>query len=184
MEMENEMNEPSYWPSVFLAGVIVAFIMSALGLGSGYMTLGSEPTGETFSAASFLGILVCLIAGIAGIIATRHYAREHDVTFPIGRGALIGFLSGVTAVTISTLVGLLWTAVIDPNMNQALYDWQIMNMEAANMTEEQIEMTLKFTPKPGSMMAVLSQFGIGLVVIGIFNLLTGMIGAKVFASEE
>lgn len=185
--MENtEMNEtPSYWNSVLIASLITAAILTVMGTISQYMTISSEPTGSSFGAAQLVGILVCLIGAIGGILATRHYAKQFDITFTLGKGAVIGLLTGLIAVIFSTILGLLWNYVIDPGLAQAVYDWQIANLEAnPNLTAEMVEQQIAFIPEPGSTTAMITQFGIGLVMFGILNLLTGLIGAKVFASEE
>lgn len=182
--LENEQVQASYWNSVTIGGFIIAIIMSVMGLVSQYMTISSEPTGAQFNMASLLGTVACLIAAVGGIISTRHYAKTYDITFPIGTGALIGFLTGAAGVILSTIISVIWTSVIDPGLNQAVYDWQIANLEAQNLPAEQMEMAMSFMPEPGSMTTLLVQAGIGLVVIGILNLVTGMIGAKLFASED
>lgn len=182
--MENEEMKPSYWSSVFIAAIIIGVIMSVLSLGSQYMTISNEPTGAQFSLGQLVGILVCLIAAIGGIISTRHYAKENDITFTIGTGALIGFLTGVVGVVISGIISLIWTKLLDPGLNQAMYDWQVANLEAQNLPDAQMEMALSFIPDPTSLSAFFIATGILLVVVGIVNALTGMIGAKVFASEE
>ena len=182
--MENEEMKPSYWSSVFIAAIIIGVIISVLGLGSQYLTISNEPTGAQFSLGQFVGIIACLIAAIGGVISTRHYAKENDITFPIGTGALIGFLTGVVGVVISGIISLIWTKLLDPSLNQAMYDWQIANLEAQNLPDAQMEMALSFIPDPASLSAFFIATGIMLVVVGIVNALTGMIGAKIFASEE
>ncbi len=182
--MENEEMKPSYWPSVLYGAIIIGVIMVLMSIGSQYMTIGSEPTGAQFTLPQLIGTLVCFIAAIGGVLAARHYAKTHDITFPIGTGALIGFLTGVVGVAISAVVSLIWTKVVDPGLNQAVYDWQVANLEAQNLPEAQMEMSLSFIPDPTSMSAFFIATGISLVVIGILNALTGMIGAKIFASEE
>lgn len=182
--MENEEMNASYWPSVFIGAIFIGVIMTVLSLGSQYMTLSDEPTGAQFTLAQLVGFFVCLIAAIGGVISTRHYAKENDITFPIGTGALVGFLTGVVGVVISGVISLIWTKIIDPGLNQRVYDWQIANLEAQNLPDAQMDMALSFMPDPTSMSAFFIATGISLVVIGIVNALTGMIGAKIFASEE
>tara|TARA_R110000868_G_scaffold411500_1_gene704769 strand:- start:2255 stop:2815 length:561 start_codon:yes stop_codon:yes gene_type:complete len=185
MEHETMENQnPSYWTSVLIGGLIVGFITTIMSLGSQYMTIGSEPTGSSINLTQIIGILSCLVGAIGGVIATRHYAKEFDITFPIGKGALIGFLAGVVAVAFSSVIGVIWTYLIDPDLNQAFYDWQIANLEAQNMTDDQMEMAMGFIPKPGSTSALIWTVGIGLVVMGALNAISGLIGAKIFASEE
>lgn len=182
--MENEEMKPSYWPSVFVSAIIIGVIMAVMGVGSQYMTISNEPTGAQFSIGQLVGFVVCLVAAIGGIIATRHYAKENDVTFPIGTGALIGFMTGVVGVVISGVINLIWTKLLDPGLNQAVYDWQVANLEAQNLPDAQMEMALSFMPDPTSMSTFFIATGVSLLVIGIVNALSGMIGAKIFASEE
>jgi len=177
-------SQPSYWPSVMIGALIIGLIMSVLGIVSQYMTIGSEPTGSAFSLAQGVGTLACLIAAIGGIISTRHYAKENEITFPIGKGALIGFMTGLVGVLISTVISLIWQYVIDPELNQAVYDWSIRNLEAMNLPAEQLEMQMNFIPEPGAMSSLLWAVGIGIVAVGILNLISGIIGAKIFAAEE
>ncbi|MEQ9310060.1 MAG: DUF4199 domain-containing protein [Balneolaceae bacterium] len=182
MENENiESTNQSYWTSVLIGGLISALILSVLGLVSQYMTVSSEPVGSSFTLSQAIGTFACLLGAIGGFIATRHYAKEYDITFPIGKGALIGLFTGLVAMVISTLITLLWTSLIDPDINQAVYDWSIANLEAQNMTEDQMEMAKGFIPEPGISAVTV---GIGLLMLGILNAISGLIGAKVFASEE
>lgn len=57
-------------------------------------------------------------------------------------------------------------------------------LEAQNLPAEQFEMALNFIPEPGSMSTLVWTIGIGIVALGVLNLISGIIGAKVFASEE
>lgn len=181
---ENQGMLPSYWPSVLVGALIVGIIMSLLGVLSQYLTISSEPSGSSFTLGQSIGILACLISAIGGFIATRHYAKEFEITFPIGKGALIGFFTGAVGVLISSVISLIWTYVIDPELNQAVYDWSVRNLEAQNLPAEQFEMALNFIPEPGSLTTLMWTLVIGLVSVGILNLISGIIGAKVFASEE
>lgn len=185
--MENEQLEPgmpSYWPSVFIAALIVALITSVLSLVSQYMTISSEPTGSSFNLSQMVGVGACLIAAIGGIISTRHYAQTYEITFPIGKGAIIGLLTGIVSVLIGTVITLIWTYVIDTELTTNFYNWQVANLEARNMPQEQLETAMGFIPEPESTSALLWQVGIAAVSLGILNLITGIIGAKIFAKEE
>lgn len=174
----------SYWPSVMIGALIIGLILSILGIISQYMTINSEPTGTAFSLAQGIGTMACLFAAVGGFISTRHYAKEFEITFPIGKGALIGFMTGLVGVLVSTVISLIWQYIVDPELNQAVYDWTIRNLEAMNLPQEQFEMQLNFIPEPGAMSSLLVGVGIGIVAVGILNLISGIIGAKVFASEE
>lgn len=182
--MENEHIEAentSYWNSVFIGGLVAAIVLITLGLVSQYMTISSEPTGSSFTLSQAIGTFACLLGAIGGFIATRHYAKEYNITFPIGKGAIIGLLAGLVAVVISTVITLIWNSVVDPNLSQAMYDWAIANLEAQNMTDDQMEMAKGFIPEPGfSIVTTL----ISAAVLGILNTISGLVGAKVFASED
>lgn len=185
--MDNEMNGdtmPSYWNSVFIGALIVAIVMAVLGIVSQYMIIGSEPVGSSFTLGQGVGTIACLFGAIGGFLATRHYAKENEVTFPIGKGAVIGLLVGIFGVLISTVISLTWNYIIDPDLAQAVYDWSILNLEAQNLTDDQMDMAKGFIPEPGSTSTLIWQVGLGLLVLGILNAISGLIGAKVFASEE
>lgn len=175
---------PSYWNSVFIGGLTVAIIMAVMGLISQYMMIGSEPSGSPFNMSQAIGSASCLFGAIGGFIATRHYAKTFDVKFKLGKGAIIGLLAGVVGVLISTVITVIWTYLIDPELNQAVYDWNIANLEAMNLPQEQYEMQKSFIPEPGSTTALLIATGVGMAMMGVLNLISGLIGAKVFASEE
>ncbi len=177
-------SQPSYWPSVMIGALIIGLIMSVLGIISQYMTIVSEPTGSSFTLAQGIGTFACLFGAIGGFYATRHYAKENEITFPIGKGALIGFITGVVGVFVSTIIGIIWQYVIDPELDDAVYEWSVRNLEAQNLPAEQFEMALNFIPEPGAMSTLIWTIGIGIVALGVLNLISGIIGAKVFASEE
>lgn len=180
--MDNEQvqtENPNYWPSVAIAGLATAVIYSGMGLLSGYLTIGGSAT-----AGQVTGILTCLIGAVGGFIVNWHYANEYEITYKIGKGALLGFLTAVAAVVFGTLISLIWTNLIDPNLNQALYDAQLTTLEQQGMSQEQIDMAMSFSPKPGTTGYLVAQVGMGLLGLGIFNAITGLIGAKIFASEE
>ena len=79
---------PSYWNAVITAGLITGTILTVIQLTTSYMTIaGSSATG--------MAIIGCLIASIAGIISNWMYAKGYDLTYPIGKGALLGVFSGI-----------------------------------------------------------------------------------------
>ncbi len=177
-------SQPSYWPSVMIGALIIGLIMSVLGILSQYMTINSEPVGSSFTLAQGIGTFACLLGAIGGFIATRHFANEYEITFPIGKGALIGFMTGAVGIVFSTVITVIWQYVIDPELNQAVYDWSIRNIEAQNLPAEQMEFAMSLLPEPGAMSTLLWGIGIGIVAVGVLNLISGIIGAKVYASEE
>lgn len=185
--MESEYEESgsdSYWASVIFGALVIGLIMSIMGLLSQYITISNEPTGASFGIGQVIGTLACLVGAIGGILSTRHYANNVDDTFTIGKGALIGFLTGVVGVLLSSIVSFIWLYIVDTGLTQTFYEWQIANIEAQNLPDAQTEMAISFIPDPNSTSAIMMQIGISLVVVGILNAISGMIGTKIFAKDE
>lgn len=181
--MENEQVQPSYWNSVLIASLITAILVTVLSLISGYMTINSEPSGAIFSPVQLFGLVSCLLGAIGGVIATWHYAKEYDVTFPIGKGALMGLLVGLFATIFSVILGYLWE-LIDPSYTEAMIEWQRANLNAMQMPEEARQSAMESMENPRSFSNVAVQAGVTFVGLAIVNVISGMIGAKIFASEE
>lgn len=181
--MENEQVQPSYWNSVLIASLITALVVTILSLIGGYMTLNTEPSGSFFNSSQVFALLSCLVGAMGGVIATWHYSKEYNISFTIGRGALIGLLVGLVTTIIAVVLGLLWE-LIDPSYTQAMVDWQIANMNAMQMPEEARQQAIEGMSDPRSPKNIALQAVITFIGLGIMNVISGMIGAKVFASEE
>ena len=106
---------PSYWNAVITAGLITGTILTVIQLTTSYMTIaGSSATG--------MAIIGCLIASIAGIISNWMYAKGYDLTYPIGKGALLGVFSGIITSIVTFSLQLFWTKVILCNKNDICRD--------------------------------------------------------------
>jgi hypothetical protein len=184
MEAHANQQMPSYWPAVLSGGAIGAVVVSMVTFAAGYIMLSSEPTGSPFNISSISGIFGCLIGAVAGVYANRMYAKDNELTYPIGKGALIGLWSGIALTVISSLISLLWVYVIDPGYAQASVEWQKMNADMMQIPAEQKEIMMQSFENPYSMKNILLGLGIGSVVFGIVNAISGIIGAKLFASED
>ncbi len=177
-------NEPSYWTSVAIAGLLFGIILFAINLIASYATINSEPTGSMFSPIQLIGTLACLFGAFGGMLATWHYAREYEVPIKLGRGALIGFLVGVVITIINILLSQIWS-IVDPDMTQQIIDSTVANIEAMEMPEQQKQQTIDMTVDMlRSQESVSSQLLWGIPLNGILNLITGMIGAKIFGKKE
>ncbi|MDR9415159.1 MAG: DUF4199 family protein [Gracilimonas sp.] len=178
--MEEQQQNPSYWNSVIIASLLTAIVVTVFSLIGGYMTLGSEPSGSFFSSAQLFSLIGCLIGALGGLYANWHYAKAYDITYKIGKGALIGLLVGAVATVFSVLIGEIWN-LLDPGFEEALIDWNIQNMEAMQMPAEAKEQAIASLEGGTSIFMEALYMFIGL---GIVNVISGLIGAKVFASEE
>ena len=181
--MENEQTQPSYWNSVILASLITAIVVTAFSLIGGYMTLGTEPSGSFFSSAQLFSTIGCLVGALGGLFANWHYVKENDVTYKIGKGALLGLMVGLGATIFSVIISQIWN-VIDPGFQEALIEWNIQNLEAMQMPAEARERAMAGFDDPNSLQNIGLQALFTFIGLGIVNVISGLIGAKVFASEE
>lgn len=188
MEQDQVQAEmPSYWPSVAIGGFIVAIVTSIASTGYLYYLASAEPSMAVMIQAGMVSLISCLLGMIGGIISNRHYAKSNEITYTIGKGALIGFLTGVAAVLIGTILGQIWQ-VIDPALMDNFASNLISSLETADMPEAQLEEAIASTQKSmaeqKTLVGILKGMGIGILAMGAINAITGMIGAKLFASPE
>lgn len=185
-QIENEI--PSYWNSVLIGALIVAILSSVAGTILLYYVAGTEPSMSLLIVSSLFVPVTCLVGLVGGLISTRHYAKTNDVTFPIGKGALIGLLTGVLAAVFSSVISLIWTQLIDPSLMEAFTNNMISAMESVEMPQAQREQSIngmmENKEKQNSAGGILTSLAINAGILGVVNAITGMIGAKLFASEK
>jgi hypothetical protein len=180
--LENE--QPSYWTSVGVAGLIFGIVVFALSLIYMYATINAEPTGSYFSGTQLIGTLACLVGAFGGMLATWHYANEYNASITLGRGALIGLLTGIAITIASIILTQLWL-LIDPDLTQQMIDATIANYEAMDIPDEQKQQMIDIAAESmRSQNSIFTQLWTGILMFGILNLITGMIGAKIFGKEE
>ena len=168
---------PSYWNAVITAGLITGTILTVIQLITNYMTIaGSSATG--------MAIIGCLIASIAGIISNWMYAKGYDLTYPIGKGALLGVFSGIITSIVTFSLQLFWTKVIDTGMNEAIIEATLKSFEDQGLSQEEIDMAQSFIPDPNSLVGLIITFLLALAMYVVINLISGIISAKIFAKEE
>lgn len=184
MEQTNQHNStpPSYWASVGIAAVIFSLLTTVLQLISGYMQINAEPTGSLFSPTMLFGLVVCLVGAFGGMVAVWHYANEYQITMKLGKGALIGFLTGVAIVLIGIVLNKLWL-LIDPDMQQKMMESTIANFEAMDMPEETKQQMIDQAASQANP-SIGMQLLYGIPIFGILNLLTGMLGVSLFARNK
>lgn len=174
--------QPSYWASVGIAALIFSLITTALQLISGYMQINAEPTGAMFSPTMLFSVIVCLVGAFGGMAAVWHYANEYQITMTLGRGALIGFLTGAAMVLIGIVLNKLWL-VIDPDMNQKMMESMIANFEAMEVPDETKQQMIDSVAAQANP-SIGMQLLYGIPMYGILNLLTGMLGVSLFARKK
>ncbi|MEL7835264.1 DUF4199 domain-containing protein [Fodinibius sp. Rm-B-1B1-1] len=184
-QQAEQNNEPPYWTSVSIAGIIFGIIVFALSLVTTYSVINSEPTGSLFSPVQIsLWVLVCLVGAFGGMLAVWHYTNEYGVSLKLGKGALIGLFTGIAITVVMVLLNQLWQ-VIDPDMTQKAIDSTIANIEAADLRDAQKQQAIdSMAQGMRDQNSIGKQLLYNLPMYGILNVLTGMIGAKVFGSSE
>lgn len=181
MEQPDQLNgveeNPSYWESVGIAALIFAIFTFAINTVFKY-TMASGSGGAFLSMISIA--VVCLCGAFGGMLAVWHYAKTYDISFKLGKGALIGLLTGIVIAIILLILNKLWQ-IIDPGLHQQIVEASIEKLEAADIPEDQLE-TIKQQMKEGT--SFIRQLIGGLLMYGIPNIITGMIGVPLFAKEE
>ncbi|PAU92964.1 hypothetical protein CK503_13640 [Aliifodinibius salipaludis] len=183
-QQAEQNNQPSYWTSVGIAGVIFGIIVFALSLVTSYAMINSEPSGSLFSPVQLLGIFVCLVGAFGGMLATWHYANEYNISIKLGKGALIGLFTGICITVVYIVFNQIWQ-FIDPDMTQKAIDSVIANFEASDLPDAQKQQMIDSTVQSmRGQNSIGTQLLYNLPMYGILNVFTGMIGAKVFGKQE
>ena len=188
MEQDQMQAEtPSYWPSVIIGALVVTIVTSVIVTAYLYYLASAEPSMGLLIKSGLMMPISCLFGLLGGIISTRHYAKTNEITFAIGKGALIGLYTGLVASVFSLLLSQLWQ-FIDPALMENFSNNLIEAMGSANMPEAQYNETVDKMradfANQQTLVGVLKGGAINAAVLGIVNAISGMIGAKIFASPE
>jgi len=183
LQQNTENSSDNYWPSVLLAGGIFAIISFVLGLIFSYSQFNSDPSGTFISPIMIGNGVVCLATAFAGMLAVWHFTKEVTQSLKLGKGALIGFFSGAFVIIFSTLLNEIWT-YIDPSYTEKLIESFVANYEAMDMPEETKNTMIDATVESIRDQNMLTTMLTGIPLYGLLNLITGMIGVKLFASRE
>ena len=182
---EQNFSFNDYWPSIGIVGAIFSLISFVAGLFFGYQQINSEPTGSFFSPIMLSGVIVCLVTSVAGLLAVWHFTREVSPKLKLGQGAVIGFLTGAVIVVISVILNELWIMLVDPEYTQKIMESTIANIEAMDMPQSaKDDMIDAMAESIEQSQSFLRQIFWGVPITGLLNLITGLIGVKLFAEKE
>lgn len=171
-------------PSATVVGLIFSLITFALGLAVGYYEISSEPSGAMFSPSMLSNSVICLISMLGGVLAVWHFVKETNPYIKLGQGAALGFITGAVMVILSTVYSQVWN-FIDPDYVSKLVEATIANVEAMEMPGAQKEAMIDtMASSVRQQNSIVSQLLWGIPISGILNLLTGMVGVKIFAKKE
>lgn len=179
---DKQLTLQDFLPSASIAGVIFGVITFVVGLFFIYQQINSEPSGDMLSlligSISFLA--VCLIASFAGLVAVWHFTKEVTTSLKLGQGAVIGFLTGAVIAIVSVILSEIWSSFIDPDMMKNYADAMIANFEAMDMPDSTLDEISESFDEGQSM---LRQLFLNIPLYGVMNLLTALIGVKLFADK-
>lgn len=182
MEQQNE-TLPGYWESVGLAAGVVGLLSFIFELALQYLQIGSDGSLGIVIISAIGSFAVCLFGALGGMFAIWHYAKTFDITLELGKGALIGFFTGVGIVVIGIVLEQMWS-VVDPDLHRQLMDSLIATYENMELPEDMKQMMIDSAAAEAESSALGSQLFFGILVTGILNLLSGMLGVTLFAREK
>lgn len=184
-EQESEFKNlklQDYLPSSSIVGVIFGLVTFVVGLFFIYQQINSEPS--TSMLGMFMGsvsmMAVCLIAAFGGLVAVWHFTKEVSSTLKLGQGAVIGFLTGAVIAVVSVVLSEIWTTFIDPEMMRNYAESMIANFEAMDMPQSTLDDISESFDEGDSMFR---QIFINIPLYGVLNLITALIGVKIFADK-
>jgi len=182
-ETNNSVNSSSnYWPSVILASVIFGLISFALTIGAGYYTINSEPSNSVLNPSTIVGAITCLFTAFGGMLAVWHFTREKADSLTIGKGALIGLLTGLIIGLLSLfLTNIVWP-LFDPSYSDKIIDATIKTMQSRGMTQEQLQKMSDMMHSGSPWKSI--GYAVNVVVFAFLNMVTGMVGAKMFSEDN
>ena len=181
---ENNYSLGDYMPSAGIVGAIFALLTFVIGLFFGYQQINAEPTGSFFSPSMLSGGIICLVSAFAGMIAVWHFTKEVSPVLKLGQGAALGFLTGAVIAILSVLLNEIWTGVFDPEYSQKLIEATIANFEVMDVPESAKEdMIDGIYESMESGQSLWSQLFLGIPITGLVNLITALIGVKIFADK-
>lgn len=184
-ENTQELSFGDYLPSIGIVGVIFSLVSFVIGLFFGYQQINAEPSGSIMSPMMFSGVVICLVSALAGLLAVWHFTREVTPFMTLGQGALIGFLTGAVIVLVSVVLNEIWILFFDPEYTTKIMDATIANIEAMEMPEaNKQQMIDAMADSMAGGQSIWQQIFWGVPVTGLLNLITGLIGVKIFGEKK
>lgn len=176
----------SFWNAAGIAGVIFGFVVFIISLIGNYITILSEPTGSFLSANMVAPVIGCLAGAFGAVLAVKLYINEHGPEMKIGKGAIIGLVTGIIMTVVYQVLTLLWPFIDGSyieNLQTAMIDNAEMMME--NLPAEQRAMQDDMIDSIYNQMQNYYSAGVifmnlftGVLTYGLLNLLSGLLSAK------
>lgn len=177
------MNQP-YMPIALRYAAIFTIITFVLGLVMGYLVPALEPSMTVMFIPSIFGTAICLVSAIAGLLVVRSQINTTLSPMTAGNGAVAGMVTGALIAVFSGVLSLLWN-VIDPNFSSNMLNAMINAMDTMEMDQAAREQAIDqiMANDPTKLSTWLTSTGISILVTGIVNLISGIIGASIFSKK-
>jgi len=173
-------------PYIMRFSIIFALVISVISTGLSYYMTTMEPSMTVFIIPSAIFLSICLLGGLAGLFVVRSYVKDTEAIVKVGNGAVIGLISGIVIALTSGIIGILWT-FIDPTLAERVMDATINavdSMGEMDASQRDAMVDQMMANDPGKFSTQLMSMGINAAVLGIVNMITGMIGASIFSKKE
>ncbi|TNE74411.1 DUF4199 domain-containing protein [bacterium] len=183
--------KPSYVMPTVIQSTIVALVLSIVSTIFVYISISGEPSGSFFQPVQLMQMGICLISAIGGVLSVKAYLKTGAESITLGQGAVIGLLSAVVMAAVMSLMGAIWNFVIDPSLMDNMANHMMKNMEMAfsnsGMSGAQVDETLakieESFAEQKTLIGIIKGFGMSLIGLGIINLLSGLITAKISSKD-
>jgi len=173
-------------PYILRFAVIFALVISVLSTAISYYMISMEPSMSVFIVPSIIFLSVCIIGGLGGLFVVRSYVKDTDAIVKVGNGAVIGLITGVIIAVTSGVIGILWQ-FIDPTLAERVMEATmnaVDSMGEMDSAQRDAMMDQMMANDPSKLSTQLMSMGINAAVLGIVNMITGMIGASIFSKKE
>lgn len=182
-----EHNEPSYYPAAVKGGVIIGVFTFVVSLIFGYIQISADPSASSLLIMVGLSLVSCIVGAFGGLIAVWFYSGEVDFNLQLGKGAVIGIVTGIVIVLTTTILNQIWNG-LNPAYNEQLLESMIASIESMDLPDAQeqtqVDMIYNSMKSADSFTGVLKSLLGGALLYGVLNMITGLIGIKLFAQAK
>ena len=152
-----------------------------------YVVLGLVAAFVTFSGGmatqSIGGILSCLVALAAPVVAVWHYTSTHALTLPAGQGAALGAIASATGAVVSGLLSWALQQVgVFPTAAEVMEQQRDQLIAQGNMSPEDVDQMMEVMGGMGD--NLLLQLGIGVLIGAVVGAIAGAVAAAIFKKGD
>lgn len=164
-----DLSQATYKRHALRYGLIGSGILIALGLVM-YLAGLSDPTQQQGAAGWLNGVLSLAVTGWALFAAMKAH-RDGDLGgyMSYGRGLRVGSLTSLVMAGVTLVWTWLFFTLVAPEMVEQIQEFQIAQMEARGMSDDQIEQAMAIaswstSPTGMAIMAAIGTFVLGFVL--------------------